>query len=95
MGRRGNRETSGRVRHLQKASQGAFVINRKITNTAIGRDVVKALNQYPQPVLKSAISQRVAFAESARGRTVLELDAESAASNEVQLLAKEVLRFAS
>jgi chromosome partitioning protein len=78
-----------------KHLKAAFVINRKITNTAIGRDVVKALKQYPQPVLKTAICQRVAFAESARGRTVLELDAESAASNEIQQLAKEVLKFAA
>lgn len=78
-----------------KHLKAAFVINRKITNTAIGRDVVKALKQYPQPVLKTTICQRVAFAESARGRTVLELDADSAASNEIQLLAKEVMKFAS
>jgi chromosome partitioning protein len=78
-----------------KHLKAAFVINRKISNTAIGRDVVKALKQYPQPVLKTAICQRVAFAESARGRTVLELAADSAASNEIQSLAKEVLKFAS
>ena len=78
-----------------KHLKAAFVINRKIANTAIGRDVAKALKQYPQPVLKTAICQRVAFAESARGRTVLELDADSAASHEIHLLAKEVLKFAS
>ena len=75
--------------------KAAFVINRKIANTAIGRDVVKALKQYPQPVLSSAVCQRVAFAESARGRTVLELDADSAASKEIQSLAKEVLKLAA
>ena len=75
--------------------KAAFVINRKIANTAIGRDVAKALKQYPQPVLNSAVCQRVAFAESARGRTVLELDADSAASKEIQALAKEVLKLTS
>jgi chromosome partitioning protein len=73
--------------------KAAFVINRKIANTAIGRDVAKALKQYPQPVLQTAVCQRVAFAESARGRTVLELDADSAASKEIQSLAKEVLKL--
>jgi len=77
----------------KKNLKAAFVINRKIANTAIGRDVAKALKLYPQPVLKTVISQRVAFAESARGRTVLELDADSAASTEIQALAKEVLKF--
>ncbi|HJT79508.1 MAG TPA: ParA family partition ATPase, partial [Gemmataceae bacterium] len=75
--------------------KAAFVINRKIANTAIGRDVAKALKQYPQPVLHTEICQRVAFQESARGRTVMELDADSAASKEVQSLAKEVLKLAA
>ena len=75
--------------------KAAFVINRKIANTAIGRDVAKALKQYPQPVLNTAVCQRVAFAESARGRTVLELGADSAASKEIHSLAKEVLKLAS
>ena len=75
--------------------KAAFVINRKIANTAIGRDVAKALKQYPQPVLQAAVCQRVAFAESARGRTVLEIDPDSAASKEIHALAKEVLKLAS
>jgi chromosome partitioning protein len=79
----------------KKDMKAAFVINRKIANTAIGRDVVKALKKYPLPVLSSSISQRVAFAESARGRTVLELDPDSAASKEIQSLAKEVLKLAT
>jgi chromosome partitioning protein len=54
----------------------AFVINRKIVNTAIGRDVASALSEYPIPVLETAISQRVAYAESAaQGLTVFDLDA--------------------
>jgi chromosome partitioning protein len=79
----------------KKDLKAAFVINRKIANTAIGRDVAKALKQYPQPVLQASVCQRVAFAESARGRTVLEIDPDSAASKEVQALAKEVLKLAS
>jgi hypothetical protein len=38
---------------------------RLIVNTAIGRDVIEALADYKLPVLKTAICQRVAFAESA------------------------------
>lgn len=75
--------------------KAAFVINRKIANTAIGRDVAKALKQYPQPVLQASVCQRVAFAESAHGHTVLELDADSTASKEITSLAKEVLKLAS
>jgi chromosome partitioning protein len=75
--------------------KAAFVINRKIANTAIGRDVANALKQYPQPVLNTVICQRVAFAESARGRTVLEIDPDSSASKEIQSLAKEVLKLSA
>jgi chromosome partitioning protein len=79
----------------KKQLKAAFVINRKIANTAIGRDVAKALKQYPQPLLQTAVCQRVAFAESAHGRTVLELDADSTASKEITSLAKEVLKLAA
>lgn len=78
-----------------KPLKAAFVINRRITNTAIGRDVGKALKQYPLPVLSTAICQRVAFAESARGRTVLEIDPDSPASKEIQALAKEVQKLSA
>jgi chromosome partitioning protein len=73
----------------------AFVINRKIVNTAIGRDVTEALSEYDLPVFKAEICQRVSFAESAaQGRTVLETDPESLASKEINALVKEVLEFA-
>jgi chromosome partitioning protein len=71
--------------------QKAFVINRKIVNTAIGRDVAEALSEYPIPVLKTAVCQRVAFAESAtQGLTVYELDPDMLAAQEMNHLASEV-----
>ena len=52
--------------------QCCLVVNRKIANTAIGRDVRKALKELDVPVLKSDVGQRVAFPESmATGLTVL------------------------
>lgn len=49
-----------------------IAINRRIANTAIGRDVRSALVELNVPVLKADIAQRVAFAESAAtGDTVL------------------------
>ena len=71
--------------------QKAFIINRKIVNTAIGRDVAQALLEYPIPVLQTAICQRVAFAESAtQGLTVYELDPDMLAAQEMNQLAEEV-----
>jgi chromosome partitioning protein len=75
--------------------KSAFVINRKIVNTAIGRDVAQALADYPYPVLTATISQRVAFAESAaQGSTVLELDPKGSAAMEMNALTDEILTFA-
>jgi len=69
-----------------------FVVNRKIVNTAIGRDVFKALQYYKLPVLKSTVSQRVAFAETAaQGKTVMDQDMESLASKEIIALANEIM----
>jgi chromosome partitioning protein len=78
----------------KETQKSAFVINRKIVNTAIGRDVVDALSGYDIPVLPSAICQRVAFAESAaQGSTVLELDPASTASNEIRALVKALTQL--
>ena len=69
-----------------------FVINRKITNTVIGRDVKEALEQYGLQTLETEIFQRVAFAEVAVvGSTVIESDKNSLASKEIFALAKEIL----
>ena len=78
----------------KEKQKSAFVINRKIVNTAIGRDVTEALAGYPIPVLSSAVCQRVAFAESAgQGSTVLEIDPTSVASQEVNCLVDELLKW--
>lgn len=72
--------------------QAAFVINRKIAKTAIGRDIVDALESFEIDVLDSTLSQRVVYAESAAvGVAVFEQDSKSYATREVNRLAKEVL----
>jgi chromosome partitioning protein len=72
--------------------KSVFVINRRIVNTAIGRDVGEALAEYPIPVLKTVISQRVGFAESAAaGGTVLDTDPSGTAAKEIMALTDEIL----
>ncbi len=74
--------------------KSVFVINRKIVNTALGRDVVEALSGYEIPVLKSAVCQRIVFAESAAtGMTVLETDSKSAAASEIKALVDELMQI--
>lgn len=72
----------------------AFVVNRKIANTALGRDVFTALENYPFPVLQTAVCQRVAFAESAAlGASVLETEPNGPAAKEIESLTREVLEM--
>ena len=72
--------------------KSAFVVNRKIVGTAMGRDVTQALAAYEMPVLESQIAQRIAFAEAlASGQTVQETAPGSPAAEEITALVNEVL----
>ena len=84
---------------IQEAQQfkpdirAAFVINRRITGSAIGREIDAALADFPFPVLAASLSKRVAFAESSAGQSVLEFAPSSSASNEVRALSKAILNL--
>ena len=74
--------------------KSVFLVNRKIVNTAIGRDAILALAEYDIFVLESVVCQRVAFAESAAtGQTVLEIAPYSAAAREIRDLCNEIMGF--
>jgi chromosome partitioning protein len=72
--------------------KSAFVINRMIAKTAIGRDVATALERFPDtPILGSPLIQRVAYAESAaRGLSVIEAAPRSEAAHELAQLAERI-----
>lgn len=83
------------ARVYKDSLKAAFVVNRKIVNTAIGRDVGEALAGYPVPALAASVTQRVVFAEAvARGQAVHEIDAEGPAAAEIEALRKELMEFA-
>jgi chromosome partitioning protein len=87
------------VREAQQYRPGiraAFVINRRIAHTAIGRDAGLALAQFEDvPVLAAAIGQRVIFAESAaKGLSVIETAPGSEAAREIERLAELVMEDA-
>jgi len=72
--------------------KGRFIVNRKIVNTAIGRDVAEALRDYSFPVAETAVNQRVAYAESAAsGLSVLEFDSKGPAAREIKALVRELV----
>jgi chromosome partitioning protein len=67
------------------------VINRRIVNTAIGRDVASILDQFGLPVLPGHLCQRVVYAESAsQGLSVAELAPQSEAAREVTALVSSI-----
>ncbi|MGO3277537.1 ParA family partition ATPase [Halomonas sp.] len=85
------------VKLIQEASvfkeniKSFFVINRKIANTAIGRDVREALEAYNLPTLESSVVQRVVFAEAAAvGKAVYEQDRDGIASQEIEAVVSEL-----
>jgi chromosome partitioning protein len=74
--------------------KSVFVVNRKITNTAIGRDVGEALSAYPVPVLAATVTQRVVFAEAAaQGKSIFEIDADGSAAREIDAVKTELMEF--
>lgn len=74
--------------------KSAFVVNRKIANTAIGRDVGEALAAYEMPILTSTVTQRVIYAEAAaQGKAVFEIDTVGPAAAEIAALVAEILEF--
>lgn len=76
--------------------KSAFVVNRKIANTAIGRDVGEALSGYPLATMSASITQRVIFAEAAaRGVAVHEVEPNGQAAQEIKSLTTELMEIAS
>ena len=73
--------------------RAAFVINRRIANTVIGRDFIAALDAFPDmPALPTPLMQRVAYVETAAaGLTVIEGAPRSEASREIGQLAEQVI----
>lgn len=76
------------------ALQFAFLVNRRIAKTAIGRDIGEALSSFENvPVLESQVTQRVVFAESAAGgKAVFEIEGSPRnGTREIESLVDEIL----
>lgn len=67
----------------------AFVVNRKVGNTVISREVTKAFKELPFPLLNATVGQRVIFAETAaQGLTVFDTAPSSPAAYEIAAVAE-------
>lgn len=73
----------------------AFVINRRVVRTVIGREARGTLVEQPLPALASEVCQRIVFADSvAAGRLARESAPDSVAAREIAALTDELLRGA-
>lgn len=81
------RKTSGR-------RYAAFVINRRVSTTVIGREARQTLADQPLTALRSEVHQRIMVADSvAAGRLAREIDPDGAAACEITALVDELLRW--
>ena len=80
------------AQQMKESLKAAFVVNRRIARTAIGRDAAVALAQFEEvPVLAAVLNQRIIYAESAaRGLSVIEAAPASEAAREIDALAREI-----
>ena len=71
--------------------ESAWVINRKIVGTAIGRDIRAQLSEYGPRLLGATVAQRVIFSEAAaRGLAVYETDPGGVADDEIRDVTSEL-----
>ncbi len=71
--------------------ESAWVINRKIVGTAIGRDIRAQLSEYGPRLLGATVAQRVIFSEAAaRGLAVYETDPGGVADDEIREVTNEL-----
>ncbi len=81
-------QESSNFNEMQKA---ALLISRKISKTAIGRDMHEAVSSFGLPIFKSNTTQRVAYAESITcGKTIFEQDGAKAAIQEINEIKHEI-----
>lgn len=79
---------------FRPALRAAFVINRRVSTTIIGREARQSLAEQPLPALRSEVHQRIVFADSvAAGRLARETAPDSAAAREITALVDELLRW--
>jgi len=82
------------AQQLRDNLKAAFVVNRKIVNSVLGRDVLRTLAHFELPILFAHLCQRVLYAESAsRGLTVVEAGQRSEAACEVTALISSILKL--
>ena len=72
--------------------KSGFVINLKIRNSVLGRDVHEALEKYPRPIMDSEICNYMPFKRSVgAGKTVLQTAPKSDAAKEITKISQRII----
>ena len=72
--------------------KAAFIVSRAITGTKIGNEIYAALEGYELPILKTRVTQRVSYPNSATlGKTVFDIEPNGEASKEMRNLYNEIM----
>lgn len=82
------------ARVFKPSLRAAFVVNRRVARTIIGREARQALADQALPSLAAEVRQRIIFADSvAAGRLACELDPDSIAAREIADLVVEIRKL--
>lgn len=82
------------ARVFKPSLRAAFVVNRRVARTIIGREARQALADQALPALAAEVRQRIMFADSvAAGRLACELDPDSIAAREIAELVVEIRKL--
>jgi chromosome partitioning protein len=82
------------ARVFKPSLRAAFVVNRRVARTIIGREARQALADQALPALAAEVRQRIIFADSvAAGRLARELEPDSIAAREIAGLADEIRKL--
>lgn len=80
-----------RIELSENKVKAFFVVSRAIKGTKLGTEILETLEGYQLPIMKTIITQRVAYPNSAAtGSSVLDDDINSEASKEIKALIEEV-----
>src|SRR3546814_8206094 len=78
---------------FRPALRAAFVINRRVSTTIIGREARQSIAEQPLPALRADVHQRIVFADSvAAGRLARATVPDRAAARQIAALTAELLR---
>jgi chromosome partitioning protein len=81
---------------LAEKPKTAFLISRQISGTKLSSDVRQALEEYGFDIFKNHTTQRVLYPTTAStGTTVLDVDPEGPAAQEINLIVEELIEWVS